>query len=330
MTTTCEHTPGGDCCNRDDLACPSHFTQLVASFMDAVARDDQPTARSAAADLNLHGWTTPAVMTWCGLIHGYAQIPGQSREDVMARITTNTDDLSPADRAEREGWIFRLGVLARAAVAGDGDMIDATIATVAADPYMTPRRTLSLVASLANATYTLVEADPRITAQTVATYAILGSQTRTAAGFSMLHPMADLMEAIRLDQTDRPEVAARFTGIGPVRMLTGVTIAARALGQLIDPEDVMLVSTTGIGETAAANVTGIVQWRDPTLDGSLNPEALAAARAMRVAHAFGTGRRQEVINLLKSSDDHPAYARDVIVGCCTILALMVAAQNATA
>lgn len=330
MTTTCEHTSGGDCCNRDDMACPSHFTQLVASFMSAVCGDDQSTARSAAADLSRHGWITPAVMTWCGLIHGYAQRPGQSREDVMARITTNADHLSPADRAEREGWVFRLGVIVRAAVAGDGDMIDAAIATVATDPYMTPRRTVSLVASLAAATHTLVDSDPRISAQTVATYAILGSQTGTASGFSMLHPMADLMEAVRLDQPDRSEVAARFTGITPVRMLTGVTIAARALGQLIDPKDVMLLCTTGIGETAAANVTGIVQWRDPTLDGSLNPKALAAVRAMRVAHAFGTGRRQEVINLLKSTGDHPAYARDVIVGCCTILATMVASSDVAA
>lgn len=331
MTTSCEHTPGGACCNRADLACPTHFTQLVAAFMEGVSTggDRQATA-AAAKDLSRHAWIVPAMWTWCAIIQAYARQPGESRDDLLARINTDTQPLTPQDRAERGGWVFRLGVITRAAVCGDGAMIEDTMATILSDPYMTPARTMSMVASLAHATHHVVTGDPRITAQTVATYAILGSQTLTATGFSMLHPMADLAEAFRLGQVERPEVTARFADLDAPRLLSGVAIAGRALGQLVDPHDPVLVGTTGIGATAAANITGVMEWRDAALDGDRLPQELVAARAMRVAVAFATGRRQQVVELLRSSDDDFRYALDVIIGCCTIIAMMVASSDVTA
>lgn len=327
--TTCDHIPGGECCNRADLACPQHFTQLLASFTEAVAtRDDR--AGKIALDLAGHRWVIPAVMTWCAVIQGYAMQPGESRDTVLARIAAKTEALtqalSPQDREEHGPWMFRLGVIVRAAVCGDGDMIEATMATVADDPYMTPERTMSLVASVARAAHDVVASDPRVSAQTMATYAILGSQTLTATGFSMLHPMANLAEAFRLGRMDRTEMATLFADLETSQLLSAVAIAGRALGQLVDPDNVVLIATTGIGATAEANVTGVMEWRDETCDYRRSRQELVAARAMRIACAFATGKRQRVINLLRSSDDDVRYASDVIAGCCSILAMMVASD----
>jgi hypothetical protein len=325
--TPCTHVPGGDCCNLGVYACPDHFTQTLSRLMLGCATNDRPEVGRAAADLYGHGWLTAAILTMCSLIQVYGPEPGESADEAIARVDTNTDRLPDQARAEHSRWIFLLGVLMRSALAGDGDTIMDTLRAVADDPQMTPKRTMSLITSLARQAHHAVYETAGVTPQTLATFGCLGSQTLSAEGFGVLGQLVELTDAFRTDGLDRPELAARFIALSPEQMVAAVGVCGRALGQLIDPDGPMLVSTTGMGPNAGLQALGVVEWRDESLDATSTPEDVAPARAMRVAVAFARGERDHVVTMLSGDNGGgPRVAMDVVLGSCVILSQMVAAN----
>lgn len=334
ITFPCNHVPGGECCNLDRVACPQHFTQLLAQLLTAAHANQDDPVRGAAADLSHHRWTTPAIMTMCALIEHYGRAPGETVEQAMARVTTDTSGLPPALRADKEPWVFRLGVLARSALAGDGDQIAAVISGLSGegkDPRMTPPRTLSLFASLAAAAHQQTQAprrDKRRDAASVATFMILGSQALNAHAYRMVVPLAGLTESFRR-ATSPTQSGRRVIEASKTDLLAAVGVVGRAMGQMVDPDGPMLFLSDGVGGPSAGHqVTGMLNWGDTTLDPGREYSELCMARAMRAAIMFANDDVDAVLATIGEVDDQVGYARDLVMGSSALLANMIAARYA--
>jgi hypothetical protein len=330
--TPCTHTPGEDCCNLGRLPCPQHFTQLVTALMTAAVEHDNLTVGVMARDLAEHRWTTGAAMTMCALIEWFGRAEDETVEQAMARVTTDTSGLPPDERADKHPWVFRLGLLVRAALAGDGTQIAAVLSGLSGeghDPAMTPVRTLSLFASLAVAAQEAAGSPRRDhdrDAATVATFTVLGSQTANADGYRMLVPLARMVESFRRG-TSPVAAAKRIIGASRIETVAAIGVVGRAMGQLVDPDGPMMFSTDGVGGPPAGhNVLGIVDWPDTSLDGTRPKPELCLARAMRAAVLFARDDADGVMTVVNAADDPPAYARDLIMGMCSLLGNMIAAR----
>lgn len=334
ITLPCDHLPGGECCNLGRTPCPQHFTQLMAQLMTAAHANQDDLVRVAATDLSDHRWTTQAVMTMCALIEHYGRRDGETVEQAMARVTTDTSGLPPAVRADKEPWVFRLGVLARSALAGDGDQITAVITGISGkgkDPQMTPSRTLSLFASLAAAAQQQTQhphRDKRRDVASVATFMVLGSQAYNAHAYRMLVPVAGLVESFRR-QTSPKESGRRIIEAPQTDLLAAVGVVGRAMGQMVDPDGPMLFTTDGVGGPSAGHqVTGLLNWGDTTLDPGRERSELCMARAMRTAVMFASDDLDAVMAAINEVDDSVGYARDLVMGASALLANMIAARYA--
>jgi hypothetical protein len=333
--TPCTHTPGEDCCNLERLPCPLHFTQLVTSLMTAAAEHDNLTVGTVARDLAEHRWTTAAAMTMCALLEWFSRDQDETVEQAMARVTTDTSGLPPDERADKQPWVFRLGLLVRAALAGDGTQIAAVLSGLSGeghDPAMTPIRTLSLFASLAVAAHDATQSprrDPDRDVATVATFMILGSQTVNADAYRMLVPLVGLTDSFRRETS--PELAARrIIEASRTETVAAIGVVGRAVGQMTDRDGPLLFSTSGVGGPAAGHdVTGVVDWPDTRLDDTRPKPELCLARGMRAAVLFARDDSDGVMAVINGADNPAAYARDLIMGACALLGNIVAARYAT-
>lgn len=316
---TCTHTAGGDCCNRPEMPCPDHFTTLLSALMVTAAADDRHGVTDAVADLDGHRWITPAVMTLCGYLQAFGPLPGETVEQAMVRVNTDVEQVPADQRAEVQPWLFRLGVLIRSALAGDGLTISDTLLGLQHDPEMTPLRLFALITSLARCAYLVLDTTEGLQPQTVATYACLGSQTFNPFAYSLLVPMAGLTDALRTD-VERPDLATRIARAPQDEVISAVSVIGRVLGQLISPDGPMLFGRTG----PAGEVTGILEWENTGLDHTLTRQELAGARAMRVGVSYARGEPDTVTAMFVAAGSQSRLqAVETVIGACSLLANMM-------
>jgi hypothetical protein len=334
-TIPCDHPSAEECHNTTRYPCPAHFGELLSQLMAATVTGDDDAANDALLDLGAHRWVSPTVYTSCAFIQEYAVLPGQDLEQAMAGMQPTLDrkraaGMTPDQRAAHEAWLFRLGVIARAAVAGDGAMIHDTM--LSGVETMGPDAWGSLVASLARAAHDAVHRNRRcIDARTVALFQVLGSQCFNADAFATLSTLVHMADAARTaTPVDTARVHQRVLDAPPLQVLQAIGMCGRAIGQLITPDGPVILSTTGSsGAALQANVTGMITWDDASLDASAPGEERCTARAMRVAVAFANGRGPQFLRkVLVDGPDGTGYARDVVLGSAGLLGLMVESRAA--
>lgn len=321
------------CHNRPELPCPQHFSAAVGDVMAAVAHHDNETATVALLHLLGHRWLGSAVMTWCTLINRFVGEPGETPEQTVQRMQTQSVEAMPPDMQEWAApWMFRLQLMIRSACLGDGPMIIDAFQSAMHDDAMDPGAVLSIVASLALTAHDAIANRDEVTAGTIAAYCTAGSQASTADAFTALRMVGPIIEGFR-DNTahdDTPAMKPRMEAVSDCTqdvLLTAVALVSRSLGQFLDPAGITLFTTDGHGDTAGAGVTGmIIGWDDPSLDHARTTGELVHVRAVRAAMSYGRGTPQDLAEVLESGGYD--YALDTILGCCSIIGMMLAETEA--
>lgn len=321
----CDHIsgPSSPCCNVDCYPCPQHFSVLIGEVMSHLVHNDQRQVTLTMSHIIRHDWLVPAVLTWSALIHRYAPLPGQTRE-AMADLAPDVaipDGVGADEMDDQRPWMFRLEVIVRAAIMGDADMIVDTLMSVRGDAAMGPKALLSLLASIGLAAHDATDRHP-VDGGTMALIHVLGSQTMNAAGFALLDTLVTIADSARGGDTDLPRaVVDRMHAATPDELLSGVGIAGRALGQIIDPEGhtgtgPLIVSTGGGG-------MGVIDWRDRSLDAGRDRNDMSPVWALRTAYAFARFDLEQVKSMCLDAEDSALFCVDTIVGACTMIGLEV-------
>ena len=328
-TPTCTHAVPADCHNVDLFVCPEHFSNAMADMMCASVVNDQSTFVQIVMHLVEHAWLTPAISTLCGFIEMYGPDPGESQEDAAARVRIDTgvyghDGIPDEDQAQHGVWLFRAGLLTRSAIFGDGQTIFDTIASIAPDPNMDARSTLSILATLSQAAHHSIDIRDQVTQQTVALGMMIGGQTYNPYAYNLLAPVVDLTESIRTHRPWDDRLQARFMEARQMELISMVGTCGRAVGQLITADGPEVILSTNRADPAAG-MTGLLDWRDETVDPGRDPQHLAICRAVRVAAAFARNDGDRVVTMSEQGDpvERRRWAMDVIGGAASMLAMMV-------
>ncbi len=325
----CPHTAGPDapCCNLDCFPCPQHFTELGSEAMMLLSAGAKYPGAEVMAHIVAHGWLVPAALTWSALLYRYGPLPGQSRDEAVARVDTSSPQGVPSDQVDaHRAWMFRLGAIVRSAMLGDGDTILDTLKSVQGDPEMTSPAFMSLVTSIALAAHDAVaqhQVDPRA----IAAFHVLGSQAMNAPGFTMMETLVQMAERPGAPDDEHDlsaEVVDRLNAATPNQLLSAMGIAGRALAQMIE------VKTGGPVLISSTDDLMLVDWRDTSLDAARTEADMAPVLALRVASAFSRYDIDGVTQMVQGADDSARFCVDVIVGCCTMIGTEIAGMAARA
>lgn len=332
-----DHTPPSDCghqaecvdgCHRSALMpCPQHFLILSGSALGAALTGDGRSFIQAVEHLNRDGYVMAAYFTWTAILGRYAVNEGQDPLEVVRAIGE-----VPVPEGVPE-YVARAAPLilhaTRAALVGDGDTLEATLAVA---QELEGSALLSFLMSIAASASIHADTTEACTSDHVAAYHLLGSQVGDGTGFEVLPFLVGMVVAQQAADADAAlryfRQLADLPGARP--LVVAVDIVGRTLGQMIEP-DVTVLSCGGRPD-AGGELTGVVDVERATPT-NLSRELMAGVWAVRTAQAYAAATSEHAATaavraLLVEHGDPGVFEVDVILAGTQILGYMLSSREA--